>query len=125
MIQTFRVDEEHCIDLAGLVLLSTPHLIWELEHAAIELLQNSLDEGEISLGIHLNLEHRSPATVGDEVRCRAKVVHREGPLVTFQISAEANGQVLTQGLHKRRVVRAERVQARLDERQSVSSASLS
>ena len=123
MIKTFRVDEEHCINLDGLVLLSTPHLIWELEHAAIELLQGSLDDGEVSLGIHLNLEHRSPATIGDEVRCRAKVVHREGPLVTFQISADVNGQILTQGLHKRRVVRAERVQTRLDDRQKVSTVS--
>ena len=50
----------------------------------------------------------------DHVICTAKVVHREGPLVTFHIAAEAHGKCLAQGLHKRRVVDRAGVKSRLE-----------
>jgi predicted thioesterase len=110
----FFVSQEHCIDFDGISILATPHLLWEMEHCALDLLQESLEEGELSLGVQVDLEHRSMAIELDHVICTAKVVHREGPLVTFHIAAEVNGKCLSQGLHKRRVVDRAGVKSRLE-----------
>jgi predicted thioesterase len=110
----FFVSPDQCIDFDGISILATPHLLWEMEHCALDLLQESLEEGELSLGVQIDLEHRSMAVELDHVVCTAKVVHREGPLVTFHISAEANGRCLSQGLHKRRVVDRSDINYRLE-----------
>ena len=112
----FFVSQEHCVDFEGISLLSTPHLLWEMEHCALDLLHESLDQEELSLGVHLDIEHRSLATELDHVIITAKVVHREGPLVTFHIIAESNGKCLAQGIHKRRVVHKANLLARLESR---------
>lgn len=110
----FFVSQEHCIDFDGISILATPHLLWEMEHCALDLLQESLDEDEISLGVQIDIEHRSMAVELEHVICTAKVVHREGTLVTFHISAESNGKCLAQGLHKRRVVNRANIKNRLE-----------
>lgn len=112
----FFVESEYCCNLDGLLLLSSSHLVWELEQATLELIQDSLEDNEVTLPVEFNLEHRSFGIEGDHVTCTAKVVHREGPLVTFQVTAEANGECLAQGLHKRRVIRKTNLQARLQSR---------
>jgi len=111
---SFFVSQEHCIDFDGLSLLATPHLLGEMEQCALDLLQESLENEEISLGVQIDIEHRSMAIELDHIVCTAKVVHREGPLVTFHLSAEANGKCVAQGLHKRRVVSKSNVKSRLE-----------
>jgi len=110
----FFVSQEHCIDFDGISILATPHLLWEMEHCALDLLQESLEEDEISLGVQIDIEHRSMAVELDHVICTAKVVHREGTLLTFHLTAESNGKCLAQGLHKRRVVDKASLKSRLE-----------
>lgn len=119
----FFVNSENCHSLDGISVLSSSQLLEEMERAAIDLIRESLDEGEVTLGVELNVEHRSPGVEGDRVTCTAKVVHREGVLVTFQLNAQANGECLAQGLHKRRVVRKENLLARLKSRQLAAAES--
>jgi predicted thioesterase len=113
----FVVSSESCNQIAGLSLLSTPHLLREMEQTAIELIQDFLEESELTLPVEFSLEHRSPGMEGDCITCTAKVVHCEGPLVTFQWNAEANGKCLAQGLHKRRVLSRKNLLSRLQSRQ--------
>ena len=56
---TFVVDATHTIDFGPPVppALSTPSLIWHLEHAAIDALKPFLAPDEISLGTGLDLQH--------------------------------------------------------------------
>jgi predicted thioesterase len=105
--QTFDVREAHVIDIAGdaeLAVLSTPSLIWFLEHAARDALTNILDSSETSVGVSVEVEHLAATPRGHHVTCRARIVHIDGKLITFQVTAEDQQEAIARGIHKRRVV---------------------
>ena len=110
----FTVETSHSIEFSehGIpAVLATPWLIWFLEHVALELMKPYLDKGELTVGVQVEMEHLAPAPLGSQVTCRARVVHAEGPVITFQIEAVDPQGPIAKGLHKRRVVRAERIAA--------------
>lgn len=109
----FVVAAPHVIDIADdpqLAVLSTPSLIWFLEHAAREALAAVLEDGETTVGIHVDVEHLAATPLGHAVTCVAKVIHVEGKTVSFQVSASDQHEVIARGVHKRRVVRSQRFQ---------------
>ena len=115
----FTVEAKHTIDFnqPGLPpVLSTPSLIWFLEHAAIAALEPALDPGEVSLGTEVEIQHLAPTPVGLKVACTARVVRADGPAVGFQVEARDEHELIARGLHQRRIVRVEgfakRVQAK-------------
>ncbi len=111
---TFTVERVHTIDIANnveLVVLSTPSLIWFLEHAARDALAPLLESGETSVGISVDVEHLAATPLGHQVVCRARVVHVDRAVISFQISAEDQHETIARGVHKRRVVSADRFNA--------------
>ena len=88
--ERFVVGADHLIDFAhgGMPeVLSTPSLIWFLEHAAMNALAPFLEPGESCVGVVVNVEHTAPTPPGMEVICRARVIYSDGSLFTFQIEA--------------------------------------
>lgn len=113
---TFVVSAEHLIDFADEqmpAVLSTPWLIWFLEHAARESMLPLLEEGESTVGTHIDVEHLAPTPPGHEVRCTAKVIHSDGPLVSFQLSAHDQHEPIARGTHKLSVIRCDRFASRV------------
>ncbi|MHB8863182.1 MAG: thioesterase family protein [Pirellulaceae bacterium] len=107
----FTVADEHTITIADdpqLAVLSTPSLIWFLEHAARDALAPLLEAGETSVGTQVDVEHLAATPIGHAIACIAKVIHVEGAAVTFQVSASDQREVIARGVHKRRVVRCQR-----------------
>jgi predicted thioesterase len=49
-------------------IYSTPNMIGLMEWAAANAMLPFLDEGEISVGTAINIEHRAPSTIGDRVK---------------------------------------------------------
>jgi fluoroacetyl-CoA thioesterase len=112
----FTVEPKHTIDfnVAGLVpVLSTPSLVWFLEHAGIEALQPGLQPGEISVGTDLEVQHVAPTPVGLTVTCLARVVQTDGPVISFHVEAHDGSEPIARGFHKRRIIRAESFSRRL------------
>jgi predicted thioesterase len=112
----FLVQTEHTIDLAPGTMppvLSTPSLIWFLEHAAREALQNSLEPDEISVGTEVEITHLAPTPAGHRVTCQARVIRCEGPRVTFQVEARDEQELIARGVHQRAILPAERLGARV------------
>lgn len=111
---TAPVAVEETITFEGLPpVLSTPALVWRLEHAALELMLPFLPAGHITVGTHVELEHLAPALVGDQVQCSATVVQGSGSEITFRIEAMGEGKLLCRGLHKRRIVAVASLSRRL------------
>jgi predicted thioesterase len=107
----FVVAAEHTINIANsaeLAVLSTPSLIWFLEHAAREAIQSLLEPEETSVGTAVEMEHLAATPLGHEVICTARVILVEGSTMTFQVSAQDQREVIARGLHKRRIVRQQR-----------------
>lgn len=107
----FTVERQHAIDFSAEGMppvLSTPWLIWFLEHAAREVLLPLQEPGESSVGTEIELQHLSPTPLGQTVRCVARVAIVDGSKVAFHLEAHDEHELIAKGFHRRIVVRAER-----------------
>jgi len=118
----FVVEAKHAIEFPDLPpVLSTPSLIWHLEHAAIEALRSVLEPGELSVGTEIEIQHLAPTPLGDRVTCLARVVRSDGPKVSFQIEARDGQELIARGSHTRQVVRASSFARRIQAKATASS----
>ncbi|HPA17958.1 MAG TPA: hotdog domain-containing protein [Verrucomicrobiae bacterium] len=111
----FVVETRHAIDFGPPVpaVLSTPSLVWHIEHAAIDALKPFLAPGEISLGTAIDIQHLAPTPIGATVTCTARIVRAEGARVLFQVEARDDRAPVARGLHHRAVVNADAFAKRL------------
>jgi fluoroacetyl-CoA thioesterase len=94
-------------------VLATPWLIATLEFTARDAIAPFLDENERSVGTFVEIEHLAPSPEGMQVTCRARVIHVDGPIVTFQIDAHDTVEPIARGIHRRRVIDADRFSRRV------------
>lgn len=114
--ERFVVAQQHAIDFADEVMpqiLSTPWLIWFLEHAARNAVLPQLEPGESTVGVVVNVEHLAATPIGAQVVCSAKVIYVDGPLMTFQLIAHDEHEQIARGTHKLRVIEAARLARRV------------
>ena len=105
---TFVVGQEHAINFAtdGMpAVLSTPNLLGLLERTARESLHPFLEPDERTVGAEIELRHFAPTPLGTRVTLTTRVIHTDGTLVTFQVEARDEQEVIARGVHKRAVIR--------------------
>lgn len=116
----FEVTGQHAIDFADSIMppvLSTPWLIWFLEHAAREAMLPLLDSCESTVGIRVDVEHLAPTPLGQSVTCETRVIHVDGTVVSFSLQARDEHEEIARGTHKLRVIRKERFARRVESKQ--------
>jgi predicted thioesterase len=117
----FTVEAAHAISFgqSGVPpVLSTPWLVWFLEHAALDAALPFLEPGEITVGTRIEVDHLAPTPLGAMVTCTARVVHCEGPVISYQLEAADQNETVARGFHKRRVVNVDRFAARVVKKKS-------
>src|SRR4051794_41749574 len=95
-VRRFVVEPAHTIDFAegGMpASLCTPWLVWFLEHAARDAVVPFLDEGESTVGSHVEVDHLAATPVGNSVTCLARVVQVDGRQVSFRLEARDESEV--------------------------------
>lgn len=85
-------------------VLATPAMIGMMETAAALLLKPYLPQGSISVGTHINVSHRAPATVGATVRYTAELTHTRRRRFRFAVAAYAGTKLLGEGYIERAIV---------------------
>lgn len=113
---TIEVTEENCINFAGDGMphvLATPWLVAYLEFVARDALATWLEDHERSVGVVVEVEHLAPSPIGSRVTFRARVIHIDGPSITFQVEAHDEVEPVARGLHKRRVIDVNRFARRV------------
>ncbi|MGE3918920.1 MAG: thioesterase family protein [Hyphomicrobiaceae bacterium] len=85
-------------------VLATPNMIALMELACTELLARHCDEGEGSLGAHVDVSHIAATLAGQTVTVTATVEKVEGRKVTFEVSAHDGIDTIGKGRHVRMVV---------------------
>ena len=119
--QQFVVEPKHGIDFAegGMpAVLCTPWLIWFLEHAAREAVLPMLEPGESTVEAHVDVQHVAATPVGETVTCLARIVHVEGPVISFQLEAHDGHERIARGFHKLRVIHIDRFAQRVSRKRS-------
>jgi predicted thioesterase len=104
-------------------VLATPWLVAHLEYAARNAIAPCLEENERSVGTYVEVEHLGPVPEGFTVTCRARVIHVNGPVVTFQIEANDGQEMVARGLHRRRVIDVDRFARRVARKREQGSKS--
>jgi len=104
----FVVGSEHVITFAGdgmPAVLSTPNLIGLIERTARESLQSFLELDERTVGVEIELRHLAPTPMGASVTVTTRVIHTDGPEISFQVEARDKDELIARGAHKRAVIR--------------------
>ena len=117
--ERFVVEPRHAIDFAqeGMpAVLSTPWLIWFLEHAARAAVLPLLEPGESTVGLDIQVRHLAPTPVGRTVTCRARVLFADRSEVSFQLEASDEHERIARGSHRLRVIRVDRFAQRVKQK---------
>lgn len=95
---------------------STPFVLGLAEVACHEAVAADLQEGEITVGTFASLEHLLPSPVGATLTARAELVDRQGRRLVFRVEVRDGTEVCAVVEHRRAIVLAEQIAARLDAR---------
>jgi fluoroacetyl-CoA thioesterase len=100
---------------SGLVpVLATPRLLAWCEAVTLQAVAAALDEGRTSVGSRVQLDHLRATAVGGRLTVTAQLVHADGRLLRFEVTAlDESGTVAAHGQITRVVVDRERFLARL------------
>jgi fluoroacetyl-CoA thioesterase len=112
----FVVERIHAIDFASdrmPAVLSTPWLIWFLEHTAREAVLPWLDSDESTVGMSVEINHVAPTPVGQKVTCLARVVRVEDTRISFQLEARDEQEVIAKGFHILQIIKVDRFAKRV------------
>jgi len=82
-----------------------------MEVAAARILSPHLREGEVSVGVSVDVVHSAATPPGVPVTATARFVAKEGKLFLFEVSAADSAGEIGRGTHKRAIVSSERLVA--------------
>ena len=103
---------------SGLVpVYSTPALVGLMEAAAVRALEGHLEQGQTSVGAHIDVHHLAATPVGMQVRAQAKLVAVEGRKLSFKIEAWDAEDKIGEARHERILVNTEKFVMRAGEKQ--------
>ena len=94
-------------------VFATGFMIILMEWACAEVLAPHLDEGEGSLGAHVNVSHAAPTPAGMTVTVEAELAEVRGRRVTFKVRAHDGMDLIGEGTHDRVVVAWDRFNAKV------------
>ena len=87
-------------------VLSTPAMIGLMEGTCVEFLTPYMDEGEQTVGFHVDVRHTAPTVIGQTVTVR--VALQEVKDTRFRFSVEAvneQGVKIGEGTHRRAMIK--------------------
>ncbi|HUF57488.1 MAG TPA: thioesterase family protein [Thermohalobaculum sp.] len=94
-------------------VMGTPVMINLMEAAALAAVEHLLDEGQQSLGTHLDVSHVAATPIGQKATAEAELVEIDGRTLTFAVRAHDEDGLIGEGRHKRVVVDAARFESKL------------
>jgi fluoroacetyl-CoA thioesterase len=83
---------------------STPDMIRLMETACFHALQPFCEEGEITVGISVHVEHRAASGIGMRIRAEAVLESFDGRFYLMRVSAHDGAQEIGRGTVGRAVV---------------------
>jgi predicted thioesterase len=90
-------------------VFATSRMIALMELAAARAMRPSLDAGQLSVGVTINVRHNAATPVGCRVRAEATFEGMEGKLFRFKVAAFDDAGSIGEGEHLRAVVATERL----------------
>ena len=90
-------------------VFATSRMIALMEVAAARAMRSMLGDGQLSVGVALNVRHTAATPVGGRVRAVATRLHGDAKRVHFKVQAFDDAGLIGEGEHARAVVDATRL----------------
>ena len=90
-------------------VFATTRMIALMEMAGARLLKPLLQEGEMSVGVTVDIIHSAATPIGAKVTANATYRGRDGKLFIFDVVAHDPGGEIGRGTHKRAIISRERL----------------
>ena len=104
---------------SGLVpVFATPSMIALMEQAASSSLLPYLEDGQGSVGVHLDVSHEAATPIGMKVWAESEVTEVNGKQITFAVSAYDECGLIGRGTHKRACINVERFMSKVEQKKS-------
>ena len=104
------VENQTAIQLGSgsLSVFATPALVALMENTATKAIA-SLNEGETTVGISINVQHLKASAIGEKISCEAHITAIDGRKISFEITATNDkDEIIGTATHERFVVNAEK-----------------
>ena len=118
--ETVTVDPKRTISFLGedMRMYSTPNMVDDMEYACFCLLSEHLDEGESSVGIHVEMQHISATPLGEDVRIYVEVDSLDGRKINFTAEIRDAVETVGRGRHTRFIIDEEQHAQRLADKRA-------
>ncbi len=92
-------------------VLSTPSMIGLIEGTCVRLTAPYLEDGENSVGMHVDIHHLAPTKIGQSVTISAEILEIAGNKIRYSILAMNDAGVkIGEGTHRRAVIRPKKAE---------------
>jgi len=94
-------------------VFSTPAMIGLMEGTCVRLTAPFLDEGENTVGMHVDVHHLASTKIGQNVTVTAEILEIEGNKIRYAVSAINDAGVkIGEGKHRRAVIQSNKFAGR-------------
>ena len=90
-------------------VLATSRMIALMELSAARLMKPLLQQGELSVGVGVDIKHFAPTPVGEEVKAVATFTGQDGKLYLFEVEVFDRAGKVASGKHTRAIVASARI----------------
>ncbi len=95
-------------------VLATPMMIALMEMCSMKTVKPYLEEGQDTVGTHVNVSHISATPVGMEVRFECELIETDRRRLTFKVAAYDERGLIGEGLHERFIIDVEKFSAKVN-----------
>jgi|PlaIllAssembly_1097288.scaffolds.fasta_scaffold2589456_1 uncharacterized protein (TIGR00369 family) len=92
------------LETGSAAVLSTPSMVWLLEHAAQVLAQLHLPAGQTTVGAEVSVRHLAPTPMGMKVRAVVRIEELDGRRIVFSAEVFDEKEKVGEGRHVRVIV---------------------
>jgi fluoroacetyl-CoA thioesterase len=97
-------------------VFATGFMVGLMEWTCMKVIEAHLDEGEGSLGVHINVSHLAATVPGQTVTVDAECTKVEGRRITFHVVAHDGIDKISEGEHERVVVNWDKYVSKVNEK---------
>ena len=99
-------------------VLATPMMIALMEKTCLLSVRPFLEEGQDTVGTHVDVSHTAATPVGMTVRCESELIEIDRRRLVFRVTARDDAGIVGEGRHERFVIDTAKFQAKARMRNS-------
>ena len=97
-------------------VFATGFMVGLMEWTCLKVMENHIEPGEGSLGVHIDVSHVAATVPGQTVTVNAAVTKIDGRIIYFHVKAQDGIDLIGEGDHERMVVHWDKFESRVNEK---------